>query len=238
MALAGKTISNTYKDMLNINFGTDNEGFTSSAKRLFDGGGTGSPLYLGTSGMEVKGADLKVGTASTESGNYDMYFYANVVTSGSPKTPYGHFDASEGIMRWNDIEFKITGSKGKFITQNVYMQNDSYDSGNNTLALSFSATGEISTNRPFVTKNSVTFKDSSNNTLSLDATTSSFEKPSGGKITFEDDGVKLNKDSTNMATFNDKGPMTLTSQTDLPDGTFGNGALINKGGEIYIRQGE
>ena len=61
----GKEITNTYKDILNV-FGTiENEGFTSSAKRIFDGAGVGSPVWISTN-------LLQVGTLASNA-NLDVY---------------------------------------------------------------------------------------------------------------------------------------------------------------------
>ena len=69
---AGKNITSTYKDVLNLFDTVENEGLTSSAKRIFDGGGVGSPLYMSTSLLQVGtssvSADMKVfGSISAKS---------------------------------------------------------------------------------------------------------------------------------------------------------------------------
>jgi len=53
--LTSKTISNTYKDLLTVSGSTANEGITGSAKRIFDGDGTGSPLWMSTNMLQVDG---------------------------------------------------------------------------------------------------------------------------------------------------------------------------------------
>tara|TARA_Y100001973_G_C5185044_1_gene327270 strand:- start:87 stop:368 length:282 start_codon:yes stop_codon:yes gene_type:complete len=62
MSLTSKTIANTYKDILTISSGTDNEGITTANKRLFDGNGTGSPLWIGTNTLEMTGVTTISGT--------------------------------------------------------------------------------------------------------------------------------------------------------------------------------
>jgi len=53
--LTSKTISNTYRDLLTVSGSTANEGITSSVKRIFDGEGTGSPLWMSTNMLQVDG---------------------------------------------------------------------------------------------------------------------------------------------------------------------------------------
>jgi len=53
--LTSKNISNTYKDLLTVSGSTSNEGITSSVKRIFDGEGTGSPLWMSTNMLQVDG---------------------------------------------------------------------------------------------------------------------------------------------------------------------------------------
>ena len=238
MALAGKSISSTYKDMLNVNYGTDNEGFTGTSKQLYDGAGTASPLYIGTSDVSVKGGSFIVNTALSSSGNYDWIIYGDT-SSGPSRTPYGHFDASEGSMTWNDVELKITGTEGKFSSQNLYLFNSAYNSGASTPVLSFSSSGEVNVSRPFVTKSTVSFEDASGNVVALDPTTgkigSSTDK---GGVTFDDDGLTVRKGTDQIAAFTDDGRFRLDSVSSISAGTYANGDLINIAGDIYVRTGE
>ena len=241
MALAGKTINTTYKDMLNVNFGTDNEGFTSGAKRLFDGAGVGSPLYIGTTEMNVKGADWTFGEADTETGNNDFYIYGNATLSGAVESPYGHFDTKQGdcSMTWNDVDFKITGSKGKFMTPNMYMRNSSYNSGVDTLCLTFTSDGSVACNRPLLTKSTVTFEDQSGEKVVLDPATGKIGNDTDkGGITMNDDGLTVRKEDTQLAQFTDDGRFRLDEVDDTVSGTFKNGDILNVDGELYVRIGE
>jgi len=52
-SLAGRQVANTYKDILHVYNGTENQGLEVTTKRVFDGEGVGSPLYLGTDFIEV-----------------------------------------------------------------------------------------------------------------------------------------------------------------------------------------
>ena len=52
------------KDLLTVVGGTVNEGLTESVKRVFDGDGVGSPLWVGTNSLQVAG-DLTVTVAGT-----------------------------------------------------------------------------------------------------------------------------------------------------------------------------
>tara|TARA_R100001594_G_scaffold123799_2_gene160431 strand:+ start:11126 stop:11695 length:570 start_codon:yes stop_codon:yes gene_type:complete len=57
-SLAGKLVSETYKDILHVSNGTSNQGLESGAKQIFDGEGIASAMWLSTS-------TLQVGDAST-----------------------------------------------------------------------------------------------------------------------------------------------------------------------------
>ena len=61
MALTNYKVNETYKDLLTVLGGTANEGLESNAKRVFDGNGTGSPLYLGTNSLSIVGATTITG---------------------------------------------------------------------------------------------------------------------------------------------------------------------------------
>jgi len=55
MSLSSKAIKDTYSDLLTVLGSTSGEGLTSSAKRIFDGDGTGSPLWMSTNMLQVDG---------------------------------------------------------------------------------------------------------------------------------------------------------------------------------------
>lgn len=62
--LLNKRVSDTYKDLLTVSGTSSNEGLESTAKRVFDGEGTGSPLYLGTSTLDVVGTSTFTGNVT------------------------------------------------------------------------------------------------------------------------------------------------------------------------------
>ena len=64
MALTDYTVSETYKDLLTVLGSTANQGLETTAKRVFDGEGTGSPLYLGTNSLEVVGTSTFTGNVN------------------------------------------------------------------------------------------------------------------------------------------------------------------------------
>ena len=51
--LTGKAISNTYKDILTVNSGTDNQGIEASLKAIMDGEGISTPLSLSTTTIGI-----------------------------------------------------------------------------------------------------------------------------------------------------------------------------------------
>jgi hypothetical protein len=53
--LTSYKVKDTYADLLTIFNGTINEGITGSAKRIFDGDGTGSPLWMSTNTLQIDG---------------------------------------------------------------------------------------------------------------------------------------------------------------------------------------
>ena len=48
-------VKDTYADLLTVLGGTSGEGLTSSNKRIFDGDGTGSPLWISTNTLQIDG---------------------------------------------------------------------------------------------------------------------------------------------------------------------------------------
>jgi len=58
-------IQNTYKDLLTVlDRNNPNQGLEASAKRVFDGEGISSPLFLSTSAVEIAGALTVTGTVT------------------------------------------------------------------------------------------------------------------------------------------------------------------------------
>jgi hypothetical protein len=51
--LQGKAISNTYKDLLTVNSGADNQGIETSLKSIMDGEGITTPLSLSTTTIGI-----------------------------------------------------------------------------------------------------------------------------------------------------------------------------------------
>tara|TARA_R100001463_G_scaffold45491_1_gene93788 strand:- start:525 stop:791 length:267 start_codon:yes stop_codon:yes gene_type:complete len=53
--LNNKKVKETFGDLLTVLGSTNGEGLTSSVKRIFDGDGTGSPLWMSTNMLQVDG---------------------------------------------------------------------------------------------------------------------------------------------------------------------------------------
>jgi len=64
-SLVGRQVSSTYKDLLHVYNGTENQGLELGTKRIFDGEGVGSPVWVSTN-------LLQVGTQSSNA-NLDVY---------------------------------------------------------------------------------------------------------------------------------------------------------------------
>jgi len=89
--LAGKDITSTYKDVLNVFDTVQNEGLTSSAKRIFDGAGIGSPVWMSTSLLQV----------GTESSNANLKVHGSITAKSiSLKKPTG--GAEYAVFNSND----------------------------------------------------------------------------------------------------------------------------------------
>tara|TARA_R100001230_G_C5631077_1_gene138734 strand:- start:19 stop:570 length:552 start_codon:yes stop_codon:yes gene_type:complete len=67
-SLQDKAIKDSYKDLLTVAGTTSNEGLEATAKRVFDGEGIGSPLYLGTNTLDIVGTTTITGN-TTMTGN-------------------------------------------------------------------------------------------------------------------------------------------------------------------------
>jgi predicted RNA-binding protein len=67
-SLQDKAIKDSYKDLLTVAGATSNEGLEATAKRVFDGEGIGSPLYLGTNTLDIVGTTTITGD-TTMTGN-------------------------------------------------------------------------------------------------------------------------------------------------------------------------
>jgi hypothetical protein len=63
--LADYQIASSYKDLLTVlDSGNPNTGLESSSKRVFDGDGVSSPLFLSTSAVDIAGALTVTGTVT------------------------------------------------------------------------------------------------------------------------------------------------------------------------------
>ena len=60
--LYNQKVKNTFPDLLTVLGATAGEGLTSSTKQIFDGDGTGSPLWIGTNTLEMTDSVIIYGT--------------------------------------------------------------------------------------------------------------------------------------------------------------------------------
>ncbi len=67
-SLQDRAIKDSFKDLLTVAGVTQNEGLETGAKRVFDGEGIGSPLYLGTNTLDIVGTTTITGN-TTMTGN-------------------------------------------------------------------------------------------------------------------------------------------------------------------------
>ncbi len=68
-SLAGREIPKTFKDLLHVYNGTENQGLELGTKRIFDGEGVGSPVWVSTNLLQV----------GTQSSNANLDVYGSVI---------------------------------------------------------------------------------------------------------------------------------------------------------------
>lgn len=64
-----KRVRDTYPDLLTVLGNTSGEGLTSSTKQIFDGDGTGSPLWMGTNILKMTDSVVIHGTLNLKEKN-------------------------------------------------------------------------------------------------------------------------------------------------------------------------
>jgi hypothetical protein len=60
--LYNQKVKNTFPDLLTVLGSTAGEGLTASTKQIFDGDGTGSPLWMGTNTLKMTDSIIIYGT--------------------------------------------------------------------------------------------------------------------------------------------------------------------------------
>jgi len=224
-ALTGKEIRSTYKDLLTVSGTTLGEGLESSVKRVFDGEGVGSPLWLGSNTLEFQGNVVMGSALST--GNYDFTLYGDY-NSSPVKNPWVKWDASAGDLILNDVALSIKSS-GTITTPSVELFNSAFESGAAQSAIGLNSDGEMTFKVDINTKKNVKFTDDSGATVELKPATGILEKGTDkGKIKLGDTSVTLQKGSSTLLEVKDDGSLALAPQGTAPD------ANTSSDGDIYV----
>ena len=156
-SLINKTPAETYKDLLTVASETNNQGLEPTAKRVFDGEGVGSPLFLGTNSLDIVGTTSITGT-TTITGNAEV---TGALTVGNLIAPIMNGSTTitgDLTVTGSIINDDMTGD-GVFdgaVTATAFnMVNNS--TGNTTTAFALASDGTVHVTANLVTKGAMTF---------------------------------------------------------------------------------
>ena len=207
-SLLNKTVGVTYKDLLTVLGDTDGQGLENSHKRVFDGEGTGSPLYLGTSSIDIQGDTSITGNLAI-TGNLS---YSGTITGAG----FSGGALSGTIVEADSYRFANSGSQ--------------------VIAFTYNGTkSAIVVEQNLRTKGSMTFTATGHDDLIISASSGTFEKGDGskGKITLGDTEVSLKKGSKDLFTAKEDGTVRLQSVSSAPSDAQ-SGDLVNIDGTLHI----
>jgi hypothetical protein len=228
MALAGKTVADTYKDLLTVNsVGFDGQGLESTAKRVLDGEGIGSPLYLGTDSLDIIGTTTITG-ATTVTGNLNVSGTLtagtlNITTIGNDLAVTGDVNASDSLIA---DKLKLRNTTTNTEVQVLRFINSS------------SAThgGFLDLMTDVISKGTIQLFGENGGTMLLDPDSDdSFQKGDGtkGKISLKDTEVILKKDTKELLKAKEDGTIRFQNVTALPN-TPTKGDIVNKDGVVFV----
>ena len=245
-SLIGKTPAETFKDLLTVASSTPNQGLENTAKRVFDGEGVGSPLYIGTNSLDIVGTTTITG-ATNITGNTSITgttaITGNATVSGALTT--GNLIApiiggTNTVITGNlTVNGTITnsglGGDGSFdvpVVATAFSLQDSNSNVTQVMSLVNTSTVQIIPN--LVTKGAMTFLDGTNE-MRIDAANGGLQKGDGtkGKVTMKDTEVSLNKGSKELFLAKEDGTGRFQNVSTLPSNPT-DGDIVNKGGEIFI----
>jgi len=192
-SLAGRQVANTYKDILHVYNGTENQGLEVTTKRVFDGEGVGSPLYLGTDFIEVG-----------RQGNADNSNF-KVWGDGSGSTqPYFLFNTSDGNVFLENGDLSVDGK----VVADKFSLTDTNDLETDLFIIDTTGTVQttvpINTNKPITSSSTLTLTGTED--LKLSGDTSRISRGTDkGNIELKDDGVSLQKGGENLWEVKDDG---------------------------------
>lgn len=205
MALTGKSVADTYKDLLTVSGETTNQGLETTRKRVFDGEGIGSPMYLGTTSVEFQGP---ITTTDNLTVDGDITYTGSISGNGSGLTnlPAGEWD---GTRTGNSSIIGDLTLTGDLTTKKLYMR--PVGLGAVLQVAELNSSNELQLYVDLVTKGAST----------------------KGNLNLDDDAVSLNKGSDKLLEAKDDGTLRIKTVSSLPSNPSA-GDMVNKDGELFI----
>jgi hypothetical protein len=207
-SLAGREVANTYKDILHVYNGTENQGLEVTTKRVFDGEGVGSPLYLGTDFVEV-------GT-SNNADNSNFKIWGDGTGSDQP---YFLFNTSDGNVSLENGDLSVSGT----ITSGTIALEA--ENGSSTNAFTIDNSGNLQTTIPIESSNTITTTatikvGTGDNEMKISGSNGRLSKGADkGNIELKDTSVSLQKNGVNLFEAKENGvlePRTISALDPLP----------------------
>jgi len=226
-SLAGKSPAETYKDLLTVASATNNQGLEPTAKRVFDGEGIGSPLFLGTNSLDIVGTSTITG---------DTSITGDVAITGTT-TMTGDATVTGDLTVTGTIINDGMGGDGTFtsgVTATSFaLSNPS--TGATTNAFSLAGDGTVQVTANLVTKGAMTFMGSGGEEVRVDAAGGGVQKGDGtkGKVAMKETEVSLNKGEKELFTAKEDGTTRMQTVDTLPADPSP-GDIVNKDGELMI----
>lgn len=207
-SLSGRGISSTYKDILHVFNGTENQGLEVTTKRVFDGEGVGSPLYLGTDFIEV-------GTVNNaDNSNFKVWGDGTGVDQ-----PYFLFNTADGNVFLENGDLSVDGK----VTADTFALTDTNDSPTDVFTID--TNGVVQTTVAIASTNTIETTaalkvGTGDNEMKIGATNGKLTRGTDkGNIELKDGGVSLQKDGVNLFEVKDDGemlPKTIAALGSLP----------------------
>ncbi|QDP60805.1 MAG: hypothetical protein Unbinned6224contig1001_36 [Prokaryotic dsDNA virus sp.] len=242
-SLLNKTPSETFKDLLTVASETSNQGLENTAKRVFDGEGVGSPLYLGTNTLDVVGTTTITG-ATTIDGNTsitgttgitgDTTITGDLAITGN--LSYTGTITGEGVSGSAITGTTITGTD--IIGGDIISNNYKFGVANATAVDGFiwnNSKTAIEVRQNLITKESMTFSKTGHDDLVISAENGTLEKGDGskGKVVLGDNDVTLQQGSNELCQFMSDGTIRSQSVGALPSSPSA-GDMVNLNGVLYL----
>ena len=197
-SLAGRQVSSTYKDILHVYNGTENQGLEVTTKRVFDGEGVGSPLYLGTDFIEVGTSD------NANNSNFKVWGDGDGASQ-----PYFLFNTSDGNVFLENGNLSVDGK----ITSDTIALTDTEDTSTDIFTID--TNGVLQTTVAIASTNTIETTaalkvGTGDNEMKIGATDGKLTKGTDkGNIELKDGGVSLQKDGANLLEVKEDGEILV-----------------------------